>query len=137
MRHIPIPCEDVIPGEDESQWNEHPHRECISSPGMGMCLTGNGHSLYRVVLSRENLLFEEPLACKYKKLIIQFTINYSFSSTLDKLSQVTGFLSYWFNKKALRKRRKGQNPHIMSRAVHACHLYYHAVSGLFHELLYS
>ena len=25
-----------------------PHRECISSPGMGMCLTGNAHSLYRV-----------------------------------------------------------------------------------------
>ena len=36
-----------IPGEDESLWNEHPHRECISLPGMGMCLTGNGDVPHR------------------------------------------------------------------------------------------
>ena len=36
-----------IPGEDESQWNEHPHRKCISSPGMGLCLTGNGDVPHR------------------------------------------------------------------------------------------
>ena len=57
-----------IPGEDESQWNKHPHqelrcdspemhiltgngdvthRECTSSPGMGSCLTGNGDVTHR------------------------------------------------------------------------------------------
>ena len=40
MRHVPIP------GEDEPQWNEHPHREWIFSPLMGMCLTGNGDVSY-------------------------------------------------------------------------------------------
>ena len=28
------------------------HRECTSSPGMGMCLTGSAHSLYRVKVYR-------------------------------------------------------------------------------------
>ena len=38
-----------IPDENESQWNEHSHREWkCASPGMGMCLTGNANSLYRV-----------------------------------------------------------------------------------------
>ena len=27
-----------------------PHWECTSSPGMGMCLTENVHSLYRVYI---------------------------------------------------------------------------------------
>ena len=46
MRHI------SIPGEDESQWNEHPHWEWgCASPGMHI-LTGNAHSLYRMHLSR-------------------------------------------------------------------------------------
>ena len=63
-----FPVRMCIPSEDESQWNKHPHREwrcdspemhiftgngdvpyrecrweCTSSPGMGMCLTGNAH----------------------------------------------------------------------------------------------
>ena len=59
-----FPIRMCIAGEDESQWNKHPHREwrcdlpgvhiltgngdvtnqeCISSLGMGMCLTENGY----------------------------------------------------------------------------------------------
>ena len=78
MRHIPFPVRMCIPGEDESRWNKHPHREWrCDSPGMhiltrngdmpyrewgyalpgielcltgnGMWLTGNAHSLKRVV----------------------------------------------------------------------------------------
>ena len=48
VRHIPIP------GVDESQWSKQfftggwdvPYWECTSSQEMGMCLTGNAHSLY-------------------------------------------------------------------------------------------
>ena len=47
-----LPVRMCIPGEDESQWNEHPHREWgyshrewgCPSPGMGMCFTGNAHT---------------------------------------------------------------------------------------------
>ena len=60
----PFPERMCIPGEDKSQWNKHPHwkwgcaspgmhilsengvvphGECTSSPGMGLCLTGNAH----------------------------------------------------------------------------------------------
>ena len=62
VRHIPFHSEDVhywwgtfpfpmkhipIPGEDFHSIVIYPHRECTSSPGMGMCITGNAHSLYR------------------------------------------------------------------------------------------
>ena len=40
----PFPVRMYIPGEDELQWNEHPHREGgCASRGMGMCLNGNAH----------------------------------------------------------------------------------------------
>ena len=66
----PFPVRMCILREDESQWNKHPNRECTyrewgcASSGMGwdvphrewgcdslgMCiLTGNTHSLYRVI----------------------------------------------------------------------------------------
>ena len=70
-----------------------PHRECISSPGMGMCLTGNGdvphrestsspgmhiltgnaHSLYRVCF------FFTSLIAIFYNLFIQLTQNYDES----------------------------------------------------------
>ena len=50
MSHLPITGEGIspfavsqiaIPGEDVHSIVIHPHRECTTSPGMGMCLTGN------------------------------------------------------------------------------------------------
>ena len=72
-----FPLRICIPGEDvHSRWGTFPfpvrmnhnginiltgngdvtHRECTSSLGMGMCLSGNAHSLYRVLSEQFKLI---------------------------------------------------------------------------------